>query len=141
MRRSRACLAEPPAESPSTMNSSVPSVAWPEQSASLPGRRSLRVAEARATSLSLRFFIRSSARSTTNSSSWLADLGWPESQWSMGSRRAVSTRRWASEDDSRSLVWPWNSGLRTNTEIRAPAPPTTSSAVITPPRLSPVSSA
>src|SRR6188508_2573600 len=40
--RSRACLAEPPALSPSTMNSSVPSGSSLAQSVSLPGRRSLR---------------------------------------------------------------------------------------------------
>ena len=36
--RSRPCLAEPPAESPSTMNSSLSSGSVDEQSASLPGR-------------------------------------------------------------------------------------------------------
>src|SRR3546814_1862017 len=40
--RSRACLAEPPAESPSTMKISVPAGSSAEQSVSLPGRRSLR---------------------------------------------------------------------------------------------------
>src|SRR6478735_5572195 len=42
--RSRACLAEPPAESPSTMKISAPAAAFCMQSASLPGRRSLRTA-------------------------------------------------------------------------------------------------
>ena len=93
------------------MKSSVPSVAWPEQSASLPGRRSLRVAEARWTSLSLRRFSRSSARSRTKASRAPAVLGWSLSQWSNGSRSEASTRRWASIDDSRSLVCPWNSGI------------------------------
>ena len=50
--RSRACLAEPPAESPSTMKISVPSDEFRLQSASLPGRRSLRVACLRLTSFS-----------------------------------------------------------------------------------------
>ena len=45
MSRLRACLAEPPALSPSTMKISVPSRASRAQSESLPGRRSLRVAE------------------------------------------------------------------------------------------------
>ena len=36
--RSRACFAEPPAESPSTMNSSASAGSVTEQSASLPGR-------------------------------------------------------------------------------------------------------
>ena len=50
--RLRALLAEPPAESPSTMKISVPAACWIEQSASLPGRRSLRVADWRPTSFS-----------------------------------------------------------------------------------------
>ena len=80
VRRSRACLAEPPALSPSTMKISEPSAAWAEQSASLPGRRSLRVAEARATSLSRRRLRRSSARRRTKSRRALADFGWAASQ-------------------------------------------------------------
>ena len=52
--RSRACLAEPPAESPSTINSSEPCAEELVQSASLPGRRSLRIAVLRATSFSMR---------------------------------------------------------------------------------------
>ena len=102
------------------------------------GSRSLRVAEARATSRSLRRRIRSSARSTTKLSNNAACLGWAVSQWSNGSRSTVSTSRWASLEDSRSLVWPWNSGLRMKTEIKAPAWATTSSAVTMPARLSPV---
>ncbi len=43
--RSRACLAEPPAESPSTRKISVPCDEPAAQSASLPGKRSLRVAD------------------------------------------------------------------------------------------------
>ena len=43
--RSRACLAEPPALSPSTMKISVPCLEFMLQSASLPGSRSLRVAD------------------------------------------------------------------------------------------------
>ncbi len=35
--RSRACLADPPAESPSTRNSSLRAGSWLTQSASLPG--------------------------------------------------------------------------------------------------------
>src|SRR5438046_34680 len=40
-RRSRPCLAEPPAESPSTMNSSLWAGSFSEQSASLPGSEPL----------------------------------------------------------------------------------------------------
>src|SRR5215472_14856897 len=42
--RSRACFAEPPALSPSTRKISVPAALPRAQSASLPGRRNLRVA-------------------------------------------------------------------------------------------------
>ena len=60
-------LADPPAESPSTMNSSVPSGLSEAQSVSLPGRRSLRpeVAVLRLTSRSCLRRRRSSIRSST----------------------------------------------------------------------------
>src|ERR1700684_952088 len=51
-RRSRACLAEPPAESPSTTKISAPSAAPLVQSASFPGRRRFRTEGLRARSLS-----------------------------------------------------------------------------------------
>ena len=47
----RACFAEPPAESPSTMKISEPSAADDEQSASLPGSLSFLTAEGYAASL------------------------------------------------------------------------------------------
>ena len=128
--RSRACLALPPAESPSTMNSSEPSVAVLVQSASLPGRRSFFTAVLREISFSARRRSRSSARSMTKSSSLLACSGLPDSQWSNGSLIACSTMRWASAVARRSLVWPWNSGSRTNTESITAAPTMTSSEVI-----------
>ena len=105
--------------------------AWPlVQSASLPGRRSLRVAALREMSFSWRRRMRSSARSTTKSSSLLACIGLPASQWSNGSLIAFSTMRCASAVARRSLVWPWNSGSRMNTESMQPAPTITSSLVI-----------
>ena len=129
LRRSRACLAEPPAESPSTMKISEPCAAELVQSASLPGRRSLRTALLRAMSFSWRRRMRSSARSTTKSRSLLACVGLPASQWSKGSRIACSTMRWASAVARRSLVCPWNSGSRTNTDSMQAAPVMTSSEV------------
>ncbi|GJE41027.1 hypothetical protein AEGHOMDF_0186 [Methylobacterium soli] len=114
--RSRACLAEPPAESPSTMKISEPAMPAVEQSASLPGSRSLRVAVLRATSFSCRRRRRSSARSITQSRSLFAWAGEAASQWSKASRIAVSTMRDASTVASLSLVWPWNSGSRMKTE-------------------------
>ena len=114
--RSRACLAEPPAESPSTMNSSEPAAPALVQSASFPGSRSLRVAVLRATSFSWRRRRRSSARSITQSRSLLACCGEAASQWSKASRIAFSTMRPASTVASLSLVWPWNSGSRMKTD-------------------------
>ncbi len=73
--------------------------------------------------------MRSSARSTTQSSSRLAWVGLPASQWSNWSLTALSTMRAASAVASRSLVWPWNSGSRMNTESIAAAPVMTSSLV------------
>ena len=98
------------------MNSSEPLAPALEQSASLPGRRSLRVAVLRATSFSWRRRRRSSARSITQSRSLLACCGEAASQWSKVSRIAFSTMRPASTVASLSLVWPWNSGSRMKTE-------------------------
>ncbi len=128
--RSRACLAEPPAESPSTMKISVPCLVPRLQSASLPGSRSLRVADWRPISFSRFLLSRSSAWSTAQSSSLVACWGESASQWSKASRTVLSTMRVASWVASRSLVWPWNSGSRMNTESMAAAVPSTSSAVI-----------
>ena len=61
--------------------------------------------------------------------------GLPASQWSNGSLIAFSTMRWASAVARRSLVWPWNSGSRMNTESMQPAPTMTSSLVIPAARL------
>ena len=66
----------------------------------------------------------------TKSSSLLACCGLPASQWSNGSLIAFSTMRWASAVARRSLVWPWNSGSRMNTDSMQPAPTMTSSLVI-----------
>ena len=74
--------------------------------------------------------MRSSARSTTKSRSLLACCGLPASQWSNGSLIAFSTMRCASAVARRSLVWPWNSGSRMNTDSMQPAPTITSSLVI-----------
>ena len=133
--RSRACLAEPPAKSPSTMNSSAPSAAVEVQSASLPGRRSLRTALLREISFSCLRRMRSSARSITKSRSLLACAGLAASQWSNGSLIAFSTMRVASLVARRSLVWPWNSGSRMNTESMQAAPAITSSLVTAAARL------
>ena len=128
--RLRACLAEPPALSPSTMKISVPCLEFMLQSASLPGSRSLRVADCRPISFSRLRLRRSSAWSMAQSSSLVACWGLSASQWSKASRTAFSTMRVASWVASLSLVWPWNSGSRMNTESMAAAVPSTSSAVM-----------
>ena len=61
--RLRPCLADPPAESPSTIKISVPSAEFCEQSDSFPGRRNLLVADWRLRTLSWRFFNRILERS------------------------------------------------------------------------------
>ena len=68
------------------------------------------------------------ARSRIRAACWPAS-DWPASQWSNGSLIAFSTMRCASAVASRSLVWPWNSGSRMNTDSMQPAPVITSSVV------------
>ena len=68
------------------MKISVPAAVWMVQSASLPGRRSLRVADWRPTSFSRLRFRRSSAWSIDHSSSFVACIGLSASQWSKASR-------------------------------------------------------
>ena len=128
--RERAPLAEPPAESPSTMKSSVPSRFFAVQSVSLPGRRSFLVADLRAVSFSIRRRRRSSARSTRKSRMLPADFGSAASQVSKWSRTEFSTRRAASSVARRSLVWPTNCGSRIKHETMAQPPVSRSSRVI-----------
>ena len=52
----------------------------------------------------------------TQSSTLFACCGEAASQWSKASRTVVSTIRAASTVASLSLVWPWNSGSRMNTD-------------------------
>ncbi len=73
------------------MKSSEPSAAVLVQSVSLPGSRSFLTAVLREISFSARRRNRSSARSMTKSSSLLACIGLPDSQWSNGSLIACST--------------------------------------------------
>ena len=80
--RSRACLAEPPALSPSTIKISVPSRELWVQSESFPGNRTRLVADWRLRDFSWRLFRRIMLRSITCSRSSLAVPGSPDSQWS-----------------------------------------------------------
>ena len=129
--RSRACLAEPPAEVAFDDEEFGASRGVCVQSASLPGRRSLRVAVLRATSFSWRRRSRSSARSITQSSSLSACVrvvGQP-----MVERIAHRVFDDAGRLDAGQLVLGLaltNSGSRMKTESMAAAEVITSSAVI-----------
>ena len=120
--RSRACLAEPPALSPSTRKISVPAALSRVQSASLPGSRNLRVAVLRAISRCWRRRWRSSARSAMRSSSSRRSPGRRRANGRNGRCTAPSTSRVASAEASRSLVWPWNCGSRMNSDSSIAAP-------------------
>ena len=102
--RFRAPLADPPALSPSTMKSSVPSRFLAVQSVSLPGRRSFFVADLRAVSFSCRRRMRSSARKTRKSRIAPADFVSAANQLSKWSRTEFSTNRAASLVARRSFV-------------------------------------
>ena len=128
--RSRACLAEPPAESPSTMKSSEPARRAVGAVGELAGQ-----AQLARRGLARDFLFLAAAQPL------LGALDHPVEQL-VGLRRiagepvvegvliAFSTMRCASAVASRSLVWPWNSGSRMNTESMQPAPTITSSLVI-----------
>ena len=131
VRRSRPCLAEPPAESPSTMKISDSAGSFSWQSASLPGRpamssalfrrvisRALRAAtRARAASMILATMARaSSGRSSRNSPSFCDT--------------AVSTMPFTSEDTSLSLVCDENFGSGSLIDRMAVRPSRASSPVV-----------
>ena len=112
--RSRACLADPPAESPSTRNSSDRSGSSETQSASFPGRVGPAAAFLRTTAFAAR--ARALARAITCSASrspvsvcWL-------SQRLSSSFTTPETKAAHSREESRSLVWPVNCGSTIFTE-------------------------
>ena len=110
--RSRPCLAEPPAESPSTMKSSLSSRPGDVQSLSLPGsvRRPevavLRVTSCCAARLASRARAARMMRATIDSATVLLVL----SQCSSAGRTCESTAAITSGLFSRSFVCPWNCG-------------------------------
>ena len=121
--------AEPPAESPSTMNTSetAGSLAW--QSRSLPGRPPLSSTRLRVASRALRAAIRAAE-------AWIAlrtisrpSLGWLSSQAPNSSVMARCTKPLTSELPSLVLVWPSNCGSPSLTEMTAVRPSRTSSPV------------
>ena len=111
--RSRACLAEPPAESPSTRYSSLRAGSLMEQSASLPGsvlpsRRPLRRVRSRA----LRAALRARAALIVFSTIWRPSEGFSSRNSASFALTVVSTRVRTSVLPSLLLVWPSNCGLR-----------------------------
>ena len=113
-----ACLALPPAESPSTRNSSVIDRSWLVQSASLPGSAGPEVTFLRAT---LRLFfmrccafsIASLAISSPSPTFWF-------SHRLKASLTIPDTKVAAAREDSRSLVWPLNCGSARRSERMKP---------------------
>ena len=126
--RSRPCLAEPPAESPSTMNSSVSDGSRTEQSASLPGSAEFSSADLRRVrSRALRAAARAWAAETAFLTTWLASCGFS----SRNSASARLTMFWTKPAmpglPSLVFVWPSNCGSWSFTEMTAVRPSRTSS--------------
>ncbi len=130
MRRSRPCLAEPPAESPSTINSSdsAGSLLW--QSASLPGKPKPSIAPLRKTeSLAALAALRALSASTALPIIDRASSGFSSKNMAKDSLKTVSTAPRASTEPSLALVWPSNWISRSLTETTAASPSSTSSPV------------
>ena len=127
-RRLRACLALPPALSPSTRNSSLAAGSRSEQSASLPGREfSLRIPLRRTSSRALRAASRARAASVILPTIFLAVVGSSSRAMANCSLTICSTRPLTSELPSFILVWPSNWGWGIFTLITANRPSRTSS--------------
>ena len=109
------------AESPSTRNISVPSAPDRATIGELAGQAQL---ARRALARDLLLLPPACSRS---SACWIDEFqqpvgfaaGWRPASDRNGSRTACSTSRAASVETSVSLVWPWNSGSRMNTETSA----------------------
>ena len=106
--RSRACLAEPPAESPSTRKSSVRARSWEVQSASLPGSAGPVVTFLRTTCFEAR--IRAWAPAMAISAMRSPASGCCPSHRLNASFTTPETNAAHSLDESRSLVCPVNCG-------------------------------
>ena len=114
VRRSRPCLAEPPAESPSTMNSSDFAGSFSWQSASLPGRPAMSSAPLRRViSRALRAASRARAASMILLTMALACAGLLEQEFAeLLARDRDSTTPFTSDETSLSLVCDENFGSR-----------------------------
>ena len=105
---SRACLAEPPAESPSTINSSDSSRVCPTQSDNLPGSVGPATIFLRSTFLAA--FKRRPALAITNSASCIATSEFWFNHKAKASLAMFCTTPDASRLERRSLVCPENCG-------------------------------
>ena len=128
--RSRPCLAEPPAESPSTMKTSFLTGSFEVQSASFPGSPLRTCPFLRLRSRALLAASLALAASVIFSRMTLASSGFS----SRNSRRcwetADSTTGRTSEETSLSLVWEENFGSGSFTEMTATSPSLASSPVV-----------
>ncbi|MNE48095.1 hypothetical protein D3C80_1425390 [compost metagenome] len=129
--RLRPCLAEPPAESPSTRYSSDRAGSFSWQSASLPGRPAMSSAPLRRViSRALRAASRARAASIILPTTSLASFGFSSRKSEKYLPISCSTAVFTSEDTSLSLVWELNFGSGTFTEMIAVRPSRASSPVV-----------
>ena len=126
--RSRPCLAEPPAESPSTTNSSASAGSLTEQSASLPGSVEFSSADLRRVrSRALRAASRAREASTVLRITRLASAGFSSRNSARPRFTAACTKPSTGGLPSLVLVWPSNWGSWIFTEMIAVRPSRTSS--------------
>ena len=130
MLRSRALTAEPPAESPSTMNSSASAGSLTEQSASLPGSAEFSSADLRRVrSRALRAAARARAASTLLRITRRASWGFSSRNSDSRAYTTECTKPCIPGLPSLVLVWPSNCGSVSLAEITAVRPSRTSSPV------------
>ena len=126
--RSRPCLAEPPAESPSTMKSSVSEGSRMEQSASLPGSAEFSSADLRRVrSRALRAAARAWAADTALRMTALPSLGFSSRNSASFALTTDSTKPCMPGLPSLVFVWPSNCGSLSLAEMTAVRPSRTSS--------------
>ncbi len=131
VRRSRPCLAEPPAESPSTKNSSERAGSFSWQSANFPGRPAIsNVVLRRVISRALRAASLALAASIILPTIVLAICGFSNKNSCSFSFIVDSTSGFTSEDTSLSLVCEENFGSGTLTDNTAVSPSRASSPVV-----------
>ena len=128
MLRSRPCFAEPPAESPSTTNSSVRAGSLTEQSASLPGSAEFSSADLRRVrSRALRAAARAWAAWTALRMTAFAVFGFSSKNWPRPVLTTEATKPSMPGLPSLVFVWPSNWGSASFAEMTAVRPSRTSS--------------